>query len=161
MYAFEGGLSFTLPVLGDVRVPISASGEIPLLQIPSIKLNKLVLKSYSWSSASLELDIEVNNNAGVNLLLDKLNYGLNISGNSWVNGNIAEQLSLNPNGEKIIKVPFRLNFIEMGRSLYDIVTGNAELDYNFEGSADVIVDHPLFKKETLEFEDLSKTKIFK
>jgi LEA14-like dessication related protein len=160
-YAFEGGLSFNLPVLGNIRVPISASGEIPLLRVPKIKLNKIALKSYSWSSASLELDMAITNYAGVNLTFDKLNYGLNIAGNSWVNGNLAEQITLNPNGERIVKIPFRLNFIEMGRSLYDIVVGDADLNYSFDGSADVLVDHPLFKKETFNFEDLDKIKILK
>lgn len=161
LYTFEGGLSFDLPVLGHVRIPISASGEIPLLKLPKIRLNKIALKSYSWSSASLELDMEITNYAGVNLIFDKLNYGLNIAGNSWVSGNIAEQISLNPNGEKTVKIPFRLNFIEMGRSLYDIVAGDAELDYSFDGSTDLLIDHPLFKKENFKFEDLSKIKIFK
>jgi LEA14-like dessication related protein len=160
-YSFSGGLSFNLPVLGNVRIPISASGTIPLLKLPKVKVNKIALKSYSWSSASLELDMEIINNAGINLNLDKLNYGLNIAGNSWVDGTIADKISLNPNTEKTVKVPFKLNFVEMGRSLYDIVVGDAELNYSLEGSADVMLDHPLFKKETIEFEDLSKIKIFK
>ena len=160
-YAFSAGLSFNLPVLGNVRVPISASGSIPLLKLPKIKLNKIALQSYSWSSASLELDMEISNPAGIGLILDKLNYGLNIAGNSWVDGIITEKISLEPNGEKTVKVPFKLNFVEMGRSLYDIVVGDAELNYTFNGSADVLLDHPLFKKETFKFEDLSKIKIFK
>lgn len=161
IYTFDGGLSFNLPALGNVRIPILASGEIPLLKLPWIKLNKIALKSYSWSSASLELEMEITNYAGVNILFDKLDYGLNVAGNSWVSGNIAEQISLNPKGEKIVKIPFKLNFIEMGRSLYDIVVGDAELNYSFDGSADLLIDHPLFKKENFEFEDLSKIKIFK
>jgi len=160
-FDFTGGLSFNLPVLGDVRVPISASGNIPLLKLPKIKVNKVALKSYSWSSASLELDMEISNNAGMNLVFDKLNYGLAIAGQSWVDGILTEKISLNPNGEKNVKIPFKLNFIEMGRSLYDIIVGDEELNYSLEGSADVLIDHPLFKKETFEFKDLSKIKIFK
>jgi LEA14-like dessication related protein len=160
-FAFTGGLSFNLPVLGNVRVPISASGTIPLLKLPKIKVNKVALKSYSWSSASLELDMEISNNAGMNLVFDKLNYGLAIAGQSWVDGIITEKISLNPNGKKNVKIPFKLNFIEMGRSLYDIIVGDEELNYSLEGSADVLIDNPLFKKETFEFKDLSKIKIFK
>ena len=160
-YAFDGGLSFNLPVLGNVRIPISASGSIPLLKLPKIKVNKVALKSYSWSSASLELDMEINNNAAMPLVFDKLNYGLAIAGKSWVAGTITEKISLDPNGDKAVKIPFKLNFIEMGRSLYDIIAGDEELNYSLEGSADVLIDHPLFKKETFEFEDLSKIKIFK
>lgn len=160
-YSFEGGLSFNLPVLGDVRVPVSTSGEIPLLKLPKIRLSKLILKSYSWSSASLELDIAINNYAGMNLIFNNLSYGLDIAGNTWVNGAITDKISVTPNGEKNIKVPFRLNFIEMGRSLYDLVAGDAELEYSFDSSADVLLDYPLFKKENLKFEDLSKIKIFK
>ena len=103
----------------------------------------------------------ISNYAGVNLIFDKLTYGLNISGNSWVSGDIAEKISLSPKGEKVVKIPFRLNFLEMGRSLYDIVISDAELNYSFDGTADVLIDHPLFKKENFSFEDLSKIKIFK
>lgn len=160
-YTFEGGLNFNLPVFGNVRIPVSATGELPVIRIPKVKLSKLVLKSYSWSSAALELDIAIKNNSGISLLCNNFVYGLDIAGSSWADGNISDKISLQPNAEKTVKIPFRLNFIEMGRSLYDIVVGDAELNYTLTGKADFIMDHPLFKKENFSFEDLNKIKIFK
>jgi LEA14-like dessication related protein len=160
-YTFDGGLSFNLPVLGNVRLPVSKTGEIPLIKLPKVKVKNINLQSLSWSGASLNMDIAVIGSGGMDLLLDNLSYGLNISGKNWVNGSINNPQKLNADGESIISVPFKLDFMKMGRAAYDIVTGDAQLDYRFTGDMKVSADHPLLKATSFSFEDLSKIKIGK
>ena len=160
-YTFEGGLSFNLPVLGNVRLPVSKTGEIPLLKLPKVKVKGINLQSFSWSGASLNLDIAVAGNGGMDLLLDNLSYGLKIGGKNWVNGNITEQQKLSSDGEKVINVPFKLDFFQMGRTVYDIVAGDAQLDYSFTGDMKISSDNPLLKATSFSFSDLSKLKINK
>ena len=132
-YTFDGGLSFNLPVLGNVRLPISTTGEIPLLKLPKVKVKSINLDSFSWSGASLNLNIAVAGNGGMDLLLDNLSYGLNIGGKNWINGSTNKQQKLSADSEQIISVPFKLDFLQMGRTVYDIIKGDATLDYSLTG----------------------------
>jgi len=160
-YTFEGGVSFDLPVLGKIRLPISKSGELPLLKLPKIKVKDIRMKSLSWSGASMQLDILVKGNGGLNLFVDNLSYGLNIAGKKWVSGTVADKIAVNSAAEKVVSIPFKLDFLSMGRALYDVVTGDAELSYNFDGAMNISSDNPLIKAANFSFEDLSRIKILK
>jgi len=160
-YTFNGGVSFDLPVLGKFRIPLSKTGELPLLRLPKIKVKDISMKSLSWSGAEMQLDIAVKGNGGLNLLVDKLSYGLNIAGKKWVGGDVTKKISVNSLGEKVVSVPFKLDFLSMGKAVYDIATGDAELNYNFDGDMNISSDHPLLKAANFSFEDLSKIKISK
>ena len=92
IYNFEGGVSFDLPVLGKFRLPISKSGELPLLKLPKVKIKDISMKSLSWSGANMQLDIAVKGSGGLNLFLDKLDYGLNIAGKKWISGDISDKI---------------------------------------------------------------------
>lgn len=160
-YSFDGGLSFNLPVLGNVRLPISTTGEIPLIKLPKVKVKSINLDAFSWSGASLNLNIAVAGNGGMDLLLDNLSYGLKIGGKNWINGNINKQQKLSSEGEQIITVPFKLDFLQMGRTVYDIVKGDATLDYSFTGDMKISADNPLLKTSSFSFSDLNQIKISK
>ena len=159
IYAFEGGLSFDLPVLGKVRIPVSKSGELPLLRLPKVSVKSINMETLSWSGAALNLDVAVSGAGGLNLFIDNLSYNLTIAGKNWVGGDISKRLAVNTQGEQIISIPFKLDFLKMGRSLYDIVTGDAVLDYRFDGNMMISSDNPLLKATNFSFEDLSKIKI--
>jgi LEA14-like dessication related protein len=160
-YMFDGGVSFDLPVLGLTRIPISKSGEVPLISLPKVSVKNITMKTLSWSGAAMQLDIAVKGTGGMDLVLDNLNYGLNIGGQNWVDGKTSDKISIGSGGEKIISIPFKLNFIEMGRSLYDLVTGDSALEYKLLGDMTLSSDNPLLKTAKISFDDLSKIKIDK
>jgi LEA14-like dessication related protein len=160
-YSFNGGVSFDLPVLGLVRLPISISGEIPLISLPKVSVKNISLKTLSWSGAAMQLDIVLKGTGGLDLFVENLNYGLNIGGQKWVSGKTDNKIAVNSAGEKIISVPFKLNFVDMGRALYDMVTGDAELNYKLIGDMKLSSENPLLKASTISFDDLSKIKINK
>jgi LEA14-like dessication related protein len=155
-YQFEGNVNFNLPVLGAVSIPVSKSGRLPLIKMPQIKVKKINLKSFAWSSAQLEMDIVVAGGGGLPLLIDNLNYGLKVGGALWVDGALKEPIAVSGTGEKIISIPFKLDFLTMGKSVYDIVAGNAGFDYSFLGDMNISADNPLLKAVKLSFSDLNK-----
>jgi len=161
IYIFEGGVSFNLPVLGLTRIPISKSGEVPLISLPKISVKNIAMKTLSWSGAAMQLDISVNGTGGMDLFVENLNYGLDIGGKNWINGKTDDKITISQDGEKIISVPFKLNFIDMGRSLYDLVTGDSALDYMLTGDMNISSDNPLLKTAKISFDDLNKIKIDK
>jgi len=48
-YQINTGFSFELPVLGVQRVPVSHSGSIPLLELPSVSIGSLKLLSLKFT----------------------------------------------------------------------------------------------------------------
>lgn len=160
-FLFEGNLDFELPVIGKVSVPVSKSGEIPLLKFPDIKVKKLSLKSFSFSSAQLEVDISVSGNGGLPLSVNNFNYGLEVAGKQWAGGTVNENIPLAGSGEKVFTIPFKLDFLTMGKTVYDIIAGTGNFDYSFTGDMDLASDHPLFKAAKFSFSDLDKIQLIK
>lgn len=160
-YQFSGGLNFDLPVLGIVHIPISKSGELPLLKIPDVKIKKLILKSFSFSAAYFDLEISVSGAGGVPLFIDNLSYNFNVGGKMWIGGETHRRIDLNNQKENVITVPFKLDFLSMGKAAYDIVAGSADFDYSLDGSMNISSDNPLLKAAEVNFNDLSKIVISK
>ncbi len=160
-YNFSGGLSFDVPVLGQVRVPVSKSGILPLLRLPKVNLEKLKLNTVSWTGADLQLDVSVESFGGLELFVDKLDYSLQVNGRKWLDSAINKRIDLAQEGKKIISIPFKLDFLEMGRSAYDAIMGDAPLSYDFSGLIKVGSENPLLKDASFNFEDLSSVELWK
>lgn len=160
-YSFEGGVSFNLPVLGNVRLPLSKSGDVPLVKIPKISLKNLKIKSLSWDSADMQLEMAVKSGGGMDLLLNNLNYNLKVSGSDWISGQVKQPIALSGAAEKVITIPFKLDFLKMGSSVYNMVLGNEKLNYSFDGSLNVSSDNPLLKNIPLNFDDISNISLLK
>lgn len=160
-YQFECGLSFDLPILGLVNIPISKSGELPLLKSPKVKIKKLRLKTFSYSAAYFDLDISVSGSGGIPLVIDNLSYDFSVAGNMWIGGESLRKIALNNEQENVITIPFKLDFISMGRAVYDIVAGSSKFDYDLKGRFNISSENPLLKASEISFKDLNKIAITK
>lgn len=150
-YELKTGFSFDLPVLGAVRIPVSKSGTIPLLKMPSISLGSLKLDKLGLTGADLELVLDLENSNGLPLNLDKLNYQFDVNGRQWGLGEVTQNLSLNENSSTSLKIPLSLNFLQMGRSIYDLLNGDSALNYSLTGDANITSSMELLKALDLDF----------
>ena len=136
-YELKLGFAFNIPVLGDVRVPVSQKGMLPMVKFPTFSIRSLKLDKLSLSGADLKLKIGVDNSNSFAFNLDKMNYQFNVNGLSWVNGQSQNALHVEKKGLAVIDIPISLNFFEVGQSVYQLLTGNNQLNYNFTGNFDV------------------------
>jgi LEA14-like dessication related protein len=136
-YELRLGFAFDIPVLGDVRVPVSQKGMLPMVKFPSFSVQSLKLDRLSFSGADLKLQIAVDNPNAFALNLDKMNYQFAVNGNSWINGLSQNVTRLNQKGQGIIDIPISIDFVKVGQSVYQLLTGNNQLNYNFSGDFDV------------------------
>jgi len=160
-YQLKTGLSFNLPVLGDIRLPISKSGSVPTLKLPSISLNKLKMDKLGFTGADLTLEIKLKNPNAISMLLNNMNYDLNVSGAQWVQGKTNKAMNISAKDENIIKVPISLNFLGMGTSVYNMLTGNQKLNYDLKGNASLSSSLDLLGDFNLPFNQTGDVKIFK
>ena len=160
-YQIKCGLNFNLPVLGETRIPISKSGDIPLLKLPSISFNTVKLDNINFSGADLMLEVKFKNPNSFSMLIDQMNYNFQVNGNKWMSGKANQKTSTNQNGESIIQIPVSLDFLQMGSSLFQLISGGKNLNYNLTGNLDIKNSHPLLKNLSLPFDQTGKFDILK
>lgn len=160
-YELNCGLSFDLPILGPVRVPLSTSGNLPLVKLPKVHLDGLKLKHLSLSGADLELAVRLNNPNAFSMILERFNYQLNINGQSWASGEALQKTKLTERGEGVLAIPLSLNFTQIGRSVYGMLTGDQSFDYQLQGDLDVTSSFPLLEKANLPFDLTGVTELIK
>ena len=151
-YRLDCGFSFDVPVLGVVNIPVSKEGELPMLKLPKVSPGSLELKNLALSGAELLLKVEFDNPNAFSMLLERLQYQFDINGLRWVEGDARENIQVAEKGKGVIEIPIHLNFREMGRSVYQILTGNRSLGYQFGGSIDLATSLPLLGKVNLPFD---------
>lgn len=160
-YGLAGSFAFDLPVIGKVSVPYSASGNFPLLKIPSISVEELKLKDISLLGAEVVLKLNCENRNNFDLGIDGFNYSFGIAGNEWINSGFSKKLSLKSGKESEITIPIKLNFLQVGSSVYNLLTGNSELDYFLKGDFNVTSGLPLLGRQIINLNKNGKINLLK
>jgi LEA14-like dessication related protein len=158
-YRLDCGFSFDLPVLGLVSVPVSKEGDFPLLKLPTVNLDALKLKSLTLSGAELQLMVRLKNPNALSMMLERLQYQFEINGVRWISGDVKENVQVTSKGESLIEIPISLDFLQMGRSVYQILTGDRSLSYQFGGKLDLATSIPLLSQVSLPFDRSGSIKV--
>lgn len=160
-YKIDLGLTFNLPILGNTRIPVSKQGTLPMVKLPAIKVGSLKLKKLSLTTADLELNLNVDNANAFSLLLNKLNYNLAINGQNWATGTTQQQLQITKKGASSIAIPVSLNLFEMGKTVYNLIAGNTNLNYRLTGDLDLKSSLPLLGQVNLPIDQAGQLNILK
>ncbi len=150
-YKMQLGLTFDLPVIGKTTIPLSREGGIPLLKLPKISVTGLKLKNLSLTSASFELETKLENPNSLNLILNQFQYNLKINGRNWLNGVKNQAQAMNSKSTQPLLIPFSINFLEIGQSVYQAIVNNETLNYNFSGKINVGSSDLLLTKMDIPF----------
>ena len=158
-YQLNCGFSFNLPILGTVRIPVSKTGDFPLLKLPVVNLDALQLTRLDLFGAELKLGIRVKNSNPFAMILDRFQYQFEVNGQNWVAGEAKIASEVTEKGESQIEIPISLNFLKVGRSVYQMLQGKPNLDYQFKGSLDLRTSHALLGKVTLPFDRFGQIEV--
>lgn len=151
-YEVRMGFAFNIPVMGDVRVPVSHKGMLPMVKFPTFKVHSLHLDKLSISGADLNLQIAVDNPNSFSLKLDEMDYQFAVNGKSWISGQSQNVAQLNKKSLGIIDIPISLNFLQVGQSVYQLLNGNNQLNYDFMGYFNVGSSLAMFESVRLPVE---------
>ncbi len=160
-YQIVTGIFVELPVVGRKRFPVSKSGTLPVVQIPKIKVDKIQLNKLGFTGADLTLDIQIDNPNTFDLVVNQLNYDLTINGKGWAKGLISKTVEINRNQPALISLPIQLDFLQMGQSVYQLVTGKQDLNYELNGDLHLNTSYELLKNLNLPIEKSGKLTIIK
>jgi len=142
-YKITSTLFFDLPVLGRTPITVTKSGNLPLIKMPDVKISSLNLKNLNLTGANLELKLDVQNPNSFHILLNQLAYDFKINGQSWAIGKTENQQNMKEKGSVNLTIPIFLNFLEMGRTVYNIIQGDKKLDYQLDSQLDLKSSVPI------------------
>ncbi len=158
-YQVKLGLIFNLPVLGDTRIPISHTGHIPIPKLPAISVHDLKLNNIGFTGANLDLKIAIDNPNAFSMIFNQLNYNFKVNGLEWISGKNSSAMQVNEKGEGIVTIPMKLDFLQMGQSVYQLINGNSNLNYNLNGNVDMSSSVSLLGTHSLPFEQSGTVKL--
>lgn len=160
-YQIKCGFSFDVPVLGAIRIPVSKTGELPMIKLPKLSFNALKLDKLTLTGANLKLSLKMNNPNVFSMILDKMQYDFKLNGLSIISGLSNKSMQMKEKGESIIDIPVSVDFLTVGMSAYQILNGNKTLNYQLGGNLDLTSSLPLLGKVNLPFELSGKTNLIK
>lgn len=143
-YAIASTFTFDLPVLGLQEVPVQVSGFLPIPKMPTISLENIALGSLSLSGAEVRVRMKFDNPNPFGLSFSDINYRLAVDGENWVSTALGQQIRMGAKSATEIVIPVRLNFAEVGTSVYRLMTGRNPFNYTVSGDGSLQVDLPYF-----------------
>jgi LEA14-like dessication related protein len=150
-YKVDFGLNFKLPIVGETRLPLSTTGNVPLIKIPPIKLSSIKLQKLNLTGAEINLNLQIINPNFFEFKMNQLNYNLNLNGNPIASGQNDNQQIFKGKSENLLRIPISLDFLQMGETTYKLFTGSNEVVYDIDGNLDISTSSLLLKNLDLPF----------
>ena len=144
-YQLNSTITVNLPVIGNYDIHLAKPGEIPVPKLPDIKLKAIRINKLNFPSAELVTTIEINNPNAFTLGFNNFNYRLDINKQTWGQGKIAQKQNVPRKGTGTINIPVKLNLLNMGRTVYQLLTNKETLDYQLSGGLNLDTGIPLLK----------------
>jgi LEA14-like dessication related protein len=121
-----------LPIINDIKIPISVSGKIPLPKFPKLEIVSLEKSNLNLLGVDLTLKVKMKNPNFFNLKITDFAYNFILNNSEILNG--KNPIDLKAKSESIIPFKVRLNFIQLGEALLNILRGGGQVNYNFEST---------------------------
>ncbi len=136
-YAINTEVQFDVPGLGMQRLPVNASGTLPIPKVPRFEFGGFDVKNLTLSGAEMELSLNITNSNSFPIALNRANYQLEVNGRNWLDTSLNEPLRLGESESSQIIIPISLNASQMGNVLVEMMRGTTNFEYKLSGSADV------------------------
>jgi LEA14-like dessication related protein len=145
-YTLNTGLTFDLPVLGELRIPVSTSGEFPAIKIPAVSIKYLKMNRLSFTGADFSLAIAIDNPNSFSFIINNLTYNLKVNETLWAEGQTSENMSIPAKEDNTLLIPFTLNLMQIGSAIYQEINQGKRFNYQLSGEANMsgsqaILDH--------------------
>lgn len=160
-YRLDVGVSVDVPVLGTQRIPVSKTGSLPLLRLPKLKVESLQLNKLGFSGADVTLKLGLDNPNALSFLLKNLTYQFEINDRQWLTGTSDKNVQVSANDLSTIEIPFSLNFLQIGQSVYQMLNSDQSLAYHLRGSFDLASSLPLLGEVNLPFDRSGQIPVIK
>ena len=139
-YRAHVGISFDVPVVGEVRVPVGREGELAIPDVPKLSVAGITLDKVALDEVRATLRLEVENTSEFDIALSRFGYALSLGGAKVAQGEIGYKSALESEATVPIDIPLNFSPISIGVATFRLLKGDGA-DYRFEG--DVVLETPL------------------
>ena len=139
------GLEIAVPYIGSVRLDVSGSADIPVVRPPALLPLGIRVESIGLSGATITVLTDMRNPNAYGLAVRDLEGELTVAGNRWGRVDAGGAIDVAPRGREQVAFRAVLDFGEIGRSAWNLLTGSANLDVSLAGNMDVDLDLPEFE----------------
>lgn len=135
-------LSWTIPLLPLALLAMTGCSALEGFgfERPDVSVDHVRLDDLSLSGVDLLFDLEVDNPNAYEIVLGRIDWGLEIEGHDLLTGQQREGLSIPARGRELTQVPVHLEFVDVFRALGNL-RGRRQAGY--ELGADLWFDVPV------------------
>lgn len=148
-YRAEG--SFTLPTpIGPMQIPIKTEGKFELPRLPQVKIKSPKIANLGFTSATIEVPLELSNPNAFALPLNGLDAAVSIAGARIGSMSFGDLGELAPGGSRQVAAPLTFELLKFMGAATALRTGNATvaLDGSLQSGKIAV---PLKISETVRF----------
>ncbi|MCC5915073.1 MAG: LEA type 2 family protein [Balneolaceae bacterium] len=139
-YQLSTEVEFDLALAGKRRVPVTAGGKIPIPRMPQVNFGGVDVKELSFSGAEVEISFSVSNPNPFGISVDNAAYQLVVNGREWLDTTLDQDIRVEGDEYREIKIPIRLGTSQLGPALLEMMSGNTTFNYEVKGEAEVSAD---------------------
>jgi len=148
-YRLEAGLRFQLPVIGEKRLAVSREGTIPLVRAPRFSFEKVYVTDLGMMGADVIVLVDSVNPNAFDISLNEFKGLLEVNNQRWSEVNTPESVELLSGKTTEMGFQIRLDFLSMGRTVRDLLSGEKELFYEFTGESVLETSLDFMEEEAL------------
>lgn len=135
-YQADLKLSVDAPGLGELSLPLSQKGEVPVPAVPSVNVTSVKFDTLTLNSAAAVVKMDITNTNAFPINLQKLGYALSLGGSSIGSSEVTQPLKLDSGQKGTLEIPIRFNPMNLGPAALNMLRGNGA---NFEVAGDMQV----------------------
>lgn len=135
-YDLAGELFFRDARGREERFSMAFTGEFPIFKDPRIEFLPLDVKALTLGGADVVFAAVFQNENHFELLVDRVRYRLDFGGKKVHEGVLPGDNSIPANGRRDIRVPFLMDFFDLGRDVHDHLHGG-RVPCRFSGEIEI------------------------
>lgn len=122
-FSLSGHFGFDTPA-GTVDLPYDAEGDFPALRTPTFTFSKVRVDELGLSSATIAVDLAVDNALGSTLYFDNFDYQLNIEGTKVASGLVDSLGGADGASTTTLTLPVEVSYFGVGSAVYEALSGD-------------------------------------
>lgn len=113
-FAFECAVRIDMPFVGEVTIPVSRIGALPIPKPPSISFAGISLRGGSLTAADLGIKLRLDNPNSFLMRVASLTYDLGVGDQKWVSASQAAGVDVLAHGSAIVDIPVSVDLRAVG-----------------------------------------------
>ncbi len=136
-FELTGNFGFNTPI-GLIELPYDASGGFPALRTPTFGFQELRIDEVGLTSATLALDLAVDNDHASTLDFTNFDYSFQLEGEDVGTGSVAQLGAVDGGNTGTLTLPLEIDYAGAGYAIYEIlVEGSGNVNVGLSAATDV------------------------